>query len=105
VIAYSVSQRTQEIGIRMALGAGRGGIVSLVFGQSLRVVVAGVIIGVGAAFGLSRLMTTMIFHVKPADPLTYISVVALVLLVAALSVLLPARRATSVDPLIALRYE
>ena len=105
VLAYEVAQRTQEIGIRMALGANRGGIVRLVFGQSFRVVLAGVVIGVGAALGLARLMTTMIYQVQPADPLTYAGVTALVLCVAALSALLPARRATRVDPLIALRYE
>ena len=105
VLAYEVAQRTQEIGIRMALGANRGGIVRLVFGQSLRVVLTGVVIGVGAALGLARLMTTMIYQVQPADPLTYGAVTTLVLCVAALSALLPARRATRVDPLIALRYE
>ena len=105
VLAYEVAQRTQEIGIRMALGANRGGIVRLIFGQSLRVVLTGVVIGVAAALGLARLMTTMIYQVQPADPLTYVGVTALVLCVAALSALLPARRATRVDPLIALRYE
>jgi len=105
VLAYEVAQRTQEIGIRMALGANRGGIVRLIFSQSLRVVLTGVVIGVAAALGLARLMTTMIYQVQPADPLTYVGVTALVLCVAALSALLPARRATRVDPLIALRYE
>jgi putative ABC transport system permease protein len=105
VMAYEVAQRTQEIGIRMALGANRGGIVRLVFGQSLRVVVAGAIVGVGMAMALARLMTTMIYQVQPADPMTYAAVTALVLAVAALSALLPARRATRVDPIIALRYE
>jgi putative ABC transport system permease protein len=105
VMAYEVAQRTQEIGIRMALGANRSGIVRLVFGQSLRVVLLGVLAGIGAALGLARLMTTMIYQVQPADPLTYFGVTALVLCVAALSALLPARRATRVDPIIALRYE
>jgi predicted permease len=105
VMAYEVAQRTQEIGIRMALGANRSGIVWLVFSQSLRVVFIGVIVGVGSALVLARLMTTMIYQVQPADPLTYIGVTALVFAVAALSALLPARRATRVDPIIALRYE
>ena len=105
VMAYEVAQRTQEIGIRMALGANRSGIVRLVFGQSLRVVLMGVTVGVLAALGLARLMTSMIYEVQPADPLTYAAVTALVLSVAALSALLPARRATRVDPIIALRYE
>ncbi len=105
VMAYEVAQRTQEIGVRMALGAGRGGIIRLVLSQSIRVVLAGVVVGAGAAFGLSRLMTTMIYNVKPADPMTYAGVAALVLLVATLSALLPARRATRIDAIIALRYE
>jgi len=105
VMAYEVAQRTQEIGIRMALGANRSRIVRLVFSQSLRVVLIGVIVGVGSALVLARLMTTMIYQVQPADPLTYVGVTALVCAVAALSALLPARRATRVDPIIALRYE
>jgi predicted permease len=105
VLAYEVAQRTQEIGIRMALGANRSGIVRLVFSQSLRVVFAGVVVGVATALGLARLMTTMIYQVQPADPITYVAVTFLVLGVAALSALLPARRATRVDPIIALRYE
>ena len=105
VLAYEVAQRTQEIGIRMALGANRSGIVWLVFSQSLRVVFIGVIVGVGSALILARLMTTMIYQVQPADPLTYVGVTALVFATAALSALLPARRATRVDPIIALRYE
>jgi len=105
VMAYEVAQRTQEIGIRMALGANRGGIVRLVLSQSLRVVLIGAAVGVGAAFGLARLMSSMIYQVRPEDPLTYAGVTALVLCVAGLSALLPARRATRVDPIVALRYE
>ena len=105
VMAYEVAQRTQEIGIRMALGANRSGIVRLVFDQSLRVVLIGAAVGVAAALGLARLMTSMIYQVQPADPLTYLAVTAGVLGVAALSALLPARRAVRVDPLAALRYE
>ncbi len=105
VIAYEVEQRTQEFGIRMALGAGRRGIVRLVFRQNLPIVLAGAAAGIAAALGLSRLMTSMIYHVRPADPLTYAVVTVLVLSVAVLSALLPARRATRVDPIAALRYE
>ena len=105
VLAYEVTQRTQEIGIRMALGANRSGIVQLVFSQSLRVVLAGVIVGVATALGLARLMATMIYRVQPGDPITYVGVTSLVFCVAALSALLPAVRATRVDPIIALRYE
>jgi putative ABC transport system permease protein len=89
----------------LALGANRSGIVRLVFSQSLRGVLIGIIVGVGSALVLARLMTTMIYQVQPADPLTYVGVTALVFAVVALSALLPARRATRVDPIIALRYE
>ena len=105
VISYEVVQRTQEIGIRMALGASRLGVLRLVFQQSLGVVLIGVLAGVGATLGLSRLMTTLIYHVKPADPLTYAAVVVVVLLAASLAAFMPARRATQVDPIHALRYE
>ena len=105
VISYEVAQRTQEIGIRMALGASRLGVLRLVFQQSLGVVLIGVLAGVGAALGLSRLMTMLIYHVKPADPLTYTAVVIVVLGAASLAAFLPARRATQVDPIHALRYE
>jgi putative ABC transport system permease protein len=79
--------------------------VWLVFSQSLRVVLIGAVVGVGSALALARLMTTMIYQVQPADPLTYVGVTALVFAVAALSALLPARRATRVDPIVALRDE
>jgi len=105
VMAYEVAQRTQEIGIRMALGADRNSIVALVFSQSLRVVLTGTVFGIVAALALARLMTTMVYEVHPADPLTYTAVTAIVLCVAVLSALLPAVRATRVDPIIALRYE
>jgi putative ABC transport system permease protein len=105
VMAYEVAQRTHEIGIRMALGAGRAGIVRLVFGQSLRVVLAGIAAGIGAAIALARLMTTLLYGVKPLDPLTFSAVAILVLAIAALASLIPARRATTVDPVDALRWE
>jgi predicted permease len=105
VMAYEVAQRTHEIGIRMALGAGRGGIMKLVFSQSLLGVVAGVVAGIGAALALARLMASLLFGVKPADPVTFGAVAVLVLLVAAMASLIPARRATTVDPVVALRWE
>jgi putative ABC transport system permease protein len=105
VMAYEVAQRTHEIGIRMALGAGRGGIVKLVFGQSMFVVAVGVVAGIGAALVLARLMTSLLFGVKPVDPVTFGSVALLVLVVAAMAALIPARRATTVDPVVALRWE
>jgi len=105
VMAYEVAQRTHEIGIRMALGAGRPSILRLIFGQSLRVVVVGVVIGIAGALGLARLMTSLLYGVKPLDPITFAAVAILVLTVAALASLIPARRATAVDPVIALRWD
>jgi putative ABC transport system permease protein len=105
VMAYEVAQRTHEIGIRMALGAGRGGIVKLVFGQSFVAVLAGVAVGIGAALSLARLMTSLLFGVKAVDPVTFGSVAVLVLVVAAMAAFIPARRATTVDPVVALRWE
>jgi predicted permease len=105
VMAYEVAQRTHEIGIRMALGAGRGGIASMIAKQSLPVALLGIACGLGAAAALARLMRSMLFEVDPADPATFASVAALVLIVATLAALVPARRAMRVDPMIALRHE
>ena len=105
VLAYFVTQHTQEIGVRLALGAQRVNILSLVLKRGMSLVIAGVAIGLVAAFGLTRLMSGIVFGVSVGDPLTY-GLVALVLLaVAALACFVPARRATKVDPLVALRYE
>jgi predicted permease len=105
VMAYEVAQRTHEIGIRMALGAGRGGIVSMIAKQSVPVALLGIACGLGAAAALARLMRSMLFEVDPADPATFASVAAMVLIVATLAALVPARRAMRVDPMIALRHE
>ncbi len=105
VMAYEVAQRTHEIGIRMALGASRGGIASLIARQSLPVAIIGIVCGLGAAAALSRLVRGMLYEVDPADPVTFASVAALVLIVATLAALIPARRAMRVDPMIALRHE
>lgn len=103
VLAFSVSQRTQEIGIRMALGASRGDVLWMVLRQGLVLVTAGLVIGTVAAVMLSRLMTTVLYGVPPSDPLTFVGVVLILLGVAVIACLLPARRATAIDPMIALR--
>ena len=105
VMAYSVAQRTQEIGVRMALGARPLHVLRLVLGQSLGMLLIGIVIGLAGAFALTRLMRTLLFEVTATDPLTYISVIGLLAVVALLACYIPARRAAKVDPLIALRYE
>jgi ABC-type antimicrobial peptide transport system permease subunit len=105
VLAYVVSQRTQEFGVRMALGARRRDVWRLVLRQAAILVAAGVAVGAGASWALTRLMSSMLFGVSPSDPLTYAIVVAGLSVVALLACQLPALRATRVDPLIALRAE
>jgi putative ABC transport system permease protein len=105
VMAYSVTQRTQEIGVRMALGARPLHVLRLVFGQSLVMLLIGTAIGLAGAFALTRLMRTLLFEITATDPLTYLSVIGLLTVVALLACYIPARRAAKVDPLIALRYE
>ena len=103
VIAFSVSQRTQEIGVRMALGAGRGEVLGMVLREGLLLVGAGLALGALVAIGLGRLMTGLLFHVETTDPLTYAGMALVLLLIAAAACLVPARRAATVDPLVALR--
>ena len=105
VIAYSVAQRTHEIGLRLALGAQKGNVFSLVIGQGMRVVCVGILLGISGAWALTRVMQRLLFEVKPTDPLTFSTVSLLLAGVALLACWLPARRAAKVDPMEALRYE
>jgi putative ABC transport system permease protein len=105
VVAYSVARRTQEIGIRMALGAQRSDVLRLILGEGVRMAVLGVTIGIAASLAITRVMSTLLFGVSSTDPLTFAGVAALLSLVALLASYIPARRAMRVDPLVALRYE
>ena len=105
VLSYSVSQRTHEVGIRMALGAGRSDVLRLFMQQGMRLVLFGLVIGLGAAFVLTRLMSSLLFGVSATDKVTFILVALGLTIAGVCACSLPARRATEVDPLIALRYE
>jgi putative ABC transport system permease protein len=105
VMAYSVSQRTAEIGLRVALGAQRAHVLQLVLGQGVKLTLLGVAIGLTAAWGLSRLLVSLLFGVSATDPATFASISLLLVSIALLACFLPARRALTVDPMVALRYE
>ena len=105
VISYSITQRTQEIGIRLALGARVGDVLRLIIGQGMTLALIGVALGLIGAFAATRLMKSLLFDVGPTDPLTFASIAALIALIALVACWIPARRATRVDPMIALRCE
>jgi ABC-type antimicrobial peptide transport system permease subunit len=105
VIAYLVTQRYREIGIRIALGATRRDILQLVLGRTLRLTTIGVLAGLAAAFFLSQFLSTILFGIDARDPLTFVIVPACLIALALLAGYLPARRATRVDPVTSLRYE
>jgi putative ABC transport system permease protein len=105
IISYTVSQRTREIGVRLALGGERRDVVKLVVRQGLRLTLSGVVIGLLGAIGLTRFLSSLLYDVKPNDSLTFITVSIILTGVALLACYIPAQRATKVDPMVALRYE
>jgi putative ABC transport system permease protein len=105
VLNYQVSQRTHEIGIRMALGARKRDVLKLVISEGLLLTAIGVVVGLAGAFGLTRLMSSLLFGVSPADPATFGTISLLLIAVSLLASYIPARHATKVDPMVALKYE
>jgi ABC-type antimicrobial peptide transport system permease subunit len=104
-MSYSVAQQTREIGIRMALGAQRTDVLKMTIKQGLKLVGLGLIIGLGAAFVLTRVMATLLFGISATDPLTFITISFVLLAVAMLASYIPSVRAMRVDPMVALRYQ
>ena len=105
MIAYTVSRQTHEIGIRMALGAARGDVLWMILGLGVKLIGAGVAVGIGASLGLTRVLSSQLFGVAPHDPATLVAVIGVVAAAGFFACYLPARRATRVDPMVALRYE
>ena len=105
VVSYAVARRTMEMGIRMAVGAGRGQILKLIVGESLNVVAIGSLVGLFGAFGLVRLIESLLFEVTATDPATYSAAIFVVFSVGVMASIVPALRATRVDPVVALREE
>ena len=105
VMSYTVAQRTKEIGIRVAVGAQAGDVFRMVIGHGMILALIGIVFGLVAAFGVTRLMASMLFGVEATDPTTFIGIALLLAAVAFIACYIPGRRATKVDPLVALRYE
>jgi putative ABC transport system permease protein len=105
VMSYSVAQRTREIGIRMAMGAGRRDVLKMILRRASKLTIAGVILGAASAFGLTRLMTSLLYGVRPADPITLLVVSVAIIAAAMVASYIPSQRATKVDPTVALKYE
>ena len=105
IVSYSVTQRTHEIGIRMALGARAGNVLSLIMKNGVTLVLTGIVIGIAGALALTRFLTTLLFGVTPTDSVTFVVVSIVFFVIAVVASLIPAVRATRVDPLVALRYE
>jgi putative ABC transport system permease protein len=105
LMAYAVTQRRREIGVRMALGAERGDVLRLVLARALRIVLAGLVVGLAAAAGVTRVLQRFLFGITPTDPITFTAVSLLLVAVALMAAWLPARRATRIDPSVALRAE
>ncbi len=105
LVSFVAAQRTQEIGVRMALGASRGDILRLIAGEGARLIVLGGAVGIGAAIGATQLLKSLLFQVDPHDPISFVVVVVVLGLVALAATLVPARSAMKTDPMKALRYE
>jgi putative ABC transport system permease protein len=105
VIAYFVTQRTPEIGLRLAVGASKRDVVRMVIGQALRLVMVGILIGIPAALALTGVMGTLLFEIEPTDPITFVSVATVLVLTGLAAAMIPSVKAARVDPLVALRHE